>query len=62
MLLRTGREIYGYAWKPVPVTDDVIAKVDELGEEEGQPIMVNRPIFELTRENQSVYNNESLYE
>ena len=48
MSLRAGRKIHGYTWEPVPVTDDVIARGDELGEEEGQPIMVNGPILKWT--------------
>jgi hypothetical protein len=44
MSLKTGRELHGYEWTEVPIDDYVIARVEEMAEAEGQPIMANGPI------------------
>ena len=46
MSLKTGRELHGYEWTEVPIDDSVIARVEEMAEAEGQPTMVDGPIFE----------------
>ena len=46
MSLRTGKRLHGFIWNEVPVTEEVIDRVEQLGEEDGQPLMENGPIFE----------------
>ena len=46
MLLKTGHKLHGYHWVELPISKDIIDKVEQLAEEQGQPIMDNGPIFE----------------
>ena len=46
MSLRTGKRLHGFIWNEVPITDEVISRVEQLGEEDGQLMMMDRPIFE----------------
>ena len=44
--LRTGRKLRGFIWTQLPITEEVIASVKELGKEDKQALMENEPIFE----------------
>ena len=46
MSLRTGRKLHGFIWTQLPITEELITSVEELGKEDRQPLMENRPIFE----------------
>ena len=46
MFLRTGRKLHGFIWTYLPITKEVIARVEELGKEDKQPLMENGRIFE----------------
>ena len=46
MSLKTGHKLYGYHWVELPIGDKVIDRVEQLAEEQGQPLMENGPIFE----------------
>ena len=46
MSLRTGKRLHGFIWNEVPITDEVISRVEQLGEEDGQPMIMDEPIFE----------------
>ena len=49
MSLYTGKRIHSYDWDEVPIDEDVIARVETLAEEEGQPLIINKmPLFEWT--------------
>ena len=39
MNLQTGKCIYGYQWKEIPVDECFIERVEFLAKDEGQPIM-----------------------
>ena len=41
MSLRTGRNIHGFIWTELPITEELIARVGELGKEDKQPLMEN---------------------
>ena len=46
MLLHLGKQIHSYNWQELPVPNDVIDHVEELAEEENQPILTNKlPMF-----------------
>ena len=46
MSLKTGHKLHGYHWVKLPISDKVIKRVEQLAEEQGQPLMENGPIFE----------------
>ena len=47
MSLYTGKRVHAFAWKELPIHQDVINKVEQFAEEEGQPTMIDKePIFE----------------
>ena len=47
MSLYSGKRIHGYKWKELPIDNYVIARVEELAEDEKQPLIRNgMPIFE----------------
>ena len=47
MSLYTGKKLHSYDWVETPIDDEVIARVEELAEQEGQPIITdNMPLFE----------------
>ena len=48
MSLKTGHKLHGYHWVELPISDEVIDRVEELAEEQAQPLMDNGPIFEWT--------------
>ena len=48
MSLKTGKRIHGYKWVELPITDEVIQRIDDMAVDENQPIMETRPIFEWT--------------
>ena len=63
MNLQTGKEISSQKWKELPIDQAVIDRVEELGANEGQPIMPNGvPIFEwepgLDIDDDEVYNKD----
>ena len=43
--LRTGRKLHGFIWT-VPITEELIARFKDLGEEDKQQLKKNGPIFE----------------
>ena len=45
MSLKTGHKLHWYYWVELPITDEVIDRVEQLAAEQGQPLMENRPIF-----------------
>ena len=45
MYLRTGRNLHAFMWKELPITEEVIARFEELGKEYKQPLMKNGPIL-----------------
>ena len=45
MSLKTGHKLHGYHWVELPISDDVIDRVEQLAEEQGQLLMENGPIF-----------------
>ena len=47
MSLYTGKKLHSYDWVETPIDDEVIARVEELAEAEGQPIVSDHmPLFE----------------
>ena len=46
MSLKTGHKLHRYNWIELPISDDVIDRVEQLVEDQGQPLMDNGPIFE----------------
>ena len=48
MSIKTGNKLYGYHWVELPISDEVIERVEQLAEEQGQLLMENRPIFKWT--------------
>jgi hypothetical protein len=49
MSLYTGKRLHSYHWEELPISDEVIKRVNELGEEEDQPILTDGvPLFEWT--------------
>ena len=48
MSLKTGHKLHGYKWVELPISDEVIRRVEQLAAEQGQPLMENGPIFEWT--------------
>ena len=48
MSLKTGHKLHRYHWVELPISDKVIDRVEQLTEEQGQPLMENGPIFKLT--------------
>ena len=46
MYLWTGRKIYGFIWTELPITEELITRVEDVGKEDKQPLMGNGPIFE----------------
>ena len=47
MSLISGRRIHAYQWKEVPISSEIIDRVDELAEKEDQPLLHDGiPIFE----------------
>ena len=46
MSLKTRHKLHGYHWVELPISDDVIDRVEQLVQEQGQPLMDNGPIFE----------------
>ena len=46
MSLKTGHKLYRYHWVELPISDDVIDRVEQLAQEQGQPLMENGQIFE----------------
>ena len=48
MYLKTGHKLHGYHWVELPISDEVIDRVEQLADEQGQLLMENGPIFEWT--------------
>ena len=47
MSLRTGRRIKCHRWEELPITDEVIKRVEDMAQEEGQMKLIDRcPLFE----------------
>ena len=46
MSQRTGRKLHGFICMELTITKEVICRVEELGKEDGQPLMKNSPVFE----------------
>jgi len=46
MSLRTIKKPHGYIWTESPIMGEVIEQVEQLGEKDGQPLMMHRPYFE----------------
>ena len=46
MSLLTGKEIHRFQWDLVPITEDVIARVEEIALGEGQPLVVSNFKYE----------------
>ena len=45
--LKTGKRIHSNQWKELPIPDHVVDRVEEMADDEGQPLMKNgMPIFE----------------
>ena len=44
--LRIGKQLYGFIWKEVLIIDEMINRVEQLGEEDGQPMIIDGSIFE----------------
>ena len=41
MSLDTGKRVHRYSWDVLPMSNEVISRVDALGKEEGQPMAVS---------------------
>jgi len=46
MSLRTSKKLHGYIWTELPIMYEVIEQVEQLGEQDGQPLMMHGPYFE----------------
>ena len=47
MSLYTGKRLHLYDWVEAPIDEDVIARVESMAKEEGQPTITdNMPLFE----------------
>ena len=46
MSIRTGRKLHGFVWKELPITEEVITRVEDLGKQDKQPLTEKGPIFE----------------
>ena len=48
MSLKTDHKLHGYKWVELPISDEVISRVEQIAAEQGQPLMENDPILEWT--------------
>ena len=46
MSKRTIKKLHGHIWTELPITDEVIEQVEQLGEQVGWPLMMHGPYFE----------------
>ena len=47
MSLYTGKRLHSYIWEEIPIYQDTIDRVDQLAQEETQPVLDNiQPLFE----------------
>ena len=45
MSLDTGKRVHRYSWDVLPMSNDVISRVDALGKQEGQPMVASNFVF-----------------
>ena len=63
MSLLAGKRLHAYKWTEFPIPDEVITRVHEMAEEEGQKELVNEtPLFEWNIGNEITYYKENINE
>jgi len=45
MSLKTKRQLHGRQWRRLPMPDEIIDRVHQLARDEGQPEMLDGPVF-----------------
>ena len=59
MSLYTGKRLNSYVWEELPISDEVIERVEELAEQQKQPDLINGiPTFEWTPHTQRVEHED----
>ena len=63
MSLYSGKKLHVYDWVEAPIDRDVISRVEELAEDEGQPLIIdNMPTFEWSLGNEIIGDDSGLVE
>ena len=63
MSLYSGKKLHAYDWVEAPIDRDVISRVEELAESEGQPLIIdNMPTFEWSIGNEIVRDDSGFVE
>jgi len=48
MSLKTGHKLHDYKWVKLPISDEVICRVEQVAAQQGQPLRENGPTFDWT--------------
>ena len=58
MSLATGKSIHGYKWTVLPLGDEVINRVNQMAEDEGQPLVTENFLYEWSLGDEMTYEEE----
>ena len=63
MSLQSGKRIHATKWKELPISSDVVTRVENLAKEQGRPILRNNePLFEWEPGNEIDSDNDDTEE